>query len=146
MAINFYLGGMAAVMAWDLKKFDRLALWFLSIFIIICAIIVFYKFTDYRWLRLLSPFLIWPFSSVVAKFNFGKVIAGCSRYSYFIFLTHVPIISILWVIHNRIADRNDYYMFFWLFVPVFVVFTSQFLYHFLDRTVPNIRVVVLGGR
>jgi len=144
MSINFYIGGMAAVMKWDLKRIDRYAPLILFIFILICVLIVAFRFDDYRWIRLFSPFLVWPFFSMFCNNNIRKKIAGMAKHSYFIFLAHGPALAIVWLLYQKLF-QNDYYLLFWLVAPVFVTLIFQSLHIALNRKLPKISRILLGN-
>lgn len=143
MPVNFYIGGMAAVMGWNLVKLDRFAFLFFLIFIIVCVFIVVFRFDDYRWIRLLSPFMIWPFFSILANSNIGKSVARLSKYSYFIFLSHLPVMTLIWLLYQKLFG-NDYYIIFWVMTPLLIAFIGQYCFIALDKVAPTARKFLIG--
>ena len=145
MPINFYIGGMAAILAWDLKKLDHLWVWLLLILICSCFMIVYYEIGDRRWFKIVSPFLIWPLSACALNVPAGKTLARMSKFSFFIFLSHGPLLLIVWQLYSRIPG-DSFYPVFWFVAPIIVIFTAQALYLFFRTTMPGLLQFLLGGR
>lgn len=146
MPINFYIGGMAAIFVWNLTKLDFFAVPFLIIFIVACLLIVSFQIEDRRWFRLMSPFLIWPFSAVIIKHSVGKFIVKRSRHSFFIFLSHGPILLLTWLLYQKYMEEWVPYEIYWLLAPVLVVTFAQIVHISLKKHIPRVARIVLGSR
>lgn len=145
MALTFYLGGMAAVGNWDMRRLDRLAWPLLALFLILCAAVVLFEIEDRRYLRLLSPVLVWPAASLLLGTVVGRLLVDLSRYSFFTFLIHAPILSVLWLVYQQF-DRVGSYWAFWLAAPVITVVVSALVCELSCRGMPRTVNLLTGGR
>lgn len=145
MAVNFYIGGLAAVLCWNLRYLDRYALWLFFVFLAFCAAIVIFQIEDRRWFTIIAPFMIWPLSSVIAKSWLGYRISKLAKYSFFVFLSHGPILLLISIIYgNLIGDLNS--LAFWLAAPIATITAAHFAYWLLSFRNPLILNFIIGGR
>jgi fucose 4-O-acetylase-like acetyltransferase len=95
MAVLFYVGGMAAVGQWNLRKYDHLAIPALVALLALCAGTVFYRVDSPLIVYLVSPPLVWITSAWLVDTAFGKWAIAHSKYSFFVFLAHFPLLRAL---------------------------------------------------
>lgn len=143
MPILFYLGGMAAVRQWKMTELDRYALPLLGIFLALCACVLIFKWKNTNYLRLASPLLIWPAASLLLDTRAGRYLARMSKYSFFLFLTHAPVLLLTWLIYARFGKSVPYPL-YWVLAPVIttaIVITSHRL---AVRYIPGVLGAALG--
>jgi succinoglycan biosynthesis protein ExoH len=145
MPILFYLGGMAALLNWDMKKLDNFGIPLAIAFIAFCIVIIAFKIDNRNYLRIVSPFLIWPAASLISRTAFGHWIAGISKYSFFVFLMHAPLVFALSHLYKSFLSEIPYW-FFWTLVPFITAFLLIKLYKFLRLLSPGAMHFALGGR
>ncbi|MEA3642476.1 MAG: acyltransferase [Lamprobacter sp.] len=146
MPIIFYAGGMAALLNWDLRKLDRFAIWLLAAFLIFCFAIVFFQIENRNYLRVISPLLIWPASSLLVNSKFGAWVAGLAKYSFLTFLTHGPLLVVLWIFYQKVLSPISPYWLFWATTPLFISLAVILIYKFGYRLFPRIMKFIIGGR
>jgi succinoglycan biosynthesis protein ExoH len=145
MPILFYIGGMATLLNWDMKKLDKFGAVLFFVFIVFCIVIVAFKIENRNYLRLVSPFLIWPAASLVSRTAFGHWIAGISKYSFFIFLTHAPFVFAISLLSSTFFPEIPYWI-FWVSAPIITAFILAKLDKYLRLLSPRAMHVALGGR
>ena len=145
MAINFYIGGMAATMNWKLERLDSFAALLLSVFVIMCFLIVLFKLEDLRWFTVLAPFMLWPASSLIADSRMGNTFSEMAKYSFFIFLSHGIILIAIQLIYSKAFGQVDTPI-FWFFASISAVVLPSLTYELLARTAPGLLRFSLGGR
>jgi succinoglycan biosynthesis protein ExoH len=116
MPVNFYIGGMAAVLAWDLTRLDRYAPAFSSLLLAVCVVMVVFEIEDRRLFSLLSPVVIWPISALFVGTWLGERCQRLAPASFFIFLAHAPVLLTVWFAYQRFALVP--YELFWFGAPV----------------------------
>jgi len=146
MPIVFYAGGMASLLNWDLKKIDRFAFWLLAAFLIFCFAIVFFQIENRNYLRVLSPLLIWPASSLLVNSKFGAWVAGLAKYSFLTFLAHGPLLVLLWVFYQKILSPTSPYWLFWVTTPLFISMAIIPIYNLGYQLFPKTMKFIIGGR
>jgi succinoglycan biosynthesis protein ExoH len=142
MAVTFYLGGMAAVGNWDMR---RLAWPLLALFLVLCAAVVLFEIEDRRYLRVVSPVLLWPSASLLVGTIAGRGLVVLSRYSFFTFLIHAPILFVLWLAYRQLDGLVPYWV-FWLWAPIMTVLLAAAAYDLSCRWLPKTMSVITGGR
>jgi succinoglycan biosynthesis protein ExoH len=147
MAVLFYIGGMAAVRGWNLRMFDRYALACLLLFLLACAAIVYFRVANTTYLRLAAPFLIWPATVLLASGQAGRWLAGMSKYSFFLFLAHAPVLMLTWILYQRFGAAIPYPV-YWVMAPVLVTAIVIGVYLLLDAAMPRVfrRLIGAGDR
>lgn len=144
MAVLFYVGGMAAVRGWNLRMLDRYALPCLLLFLLACAAIVHFRIANTTYLRLAAPFLIWPATVLLASSRTGKWLAGMSKYSFFLFLAHAPVLMLTWVLYQRFGTPAAYPL-YWLLAPLLVTGIVIGTYLVLDAAMPRLFRKLIGA-
>lgn len=143
MPIIFYIGGMAAIRKWDMTALDKFAVPALALFLALCAAIIYFKVANTTYLRLAAPFLIWPAASLLHNTRFGDWCAAMSRYSFFLFVAHAPVLMACWLIYGKSGQAFPYPL-FWFFAPVAVTAIVIAVYEVCMRLFPTAFRAVLG--
>lgn len=141
----FYLGGMAAILRSDMRALDRHAPVLLAVFAIACAAIIYFRVANTNYLRLAAPLLVWPAASLLVPTAFGAWLARMSKYSFFLFLSHAPILFGLSLIYQRFQDRIPYPV-YWILSPVLVTMIVVALYEGAMRVMPQVFKTMVGQR
>lgn len=145
MAVMFYIGGMAAICKWDVRKYDRYAVPCALALMTLCALLLAFRIEDRTFIYLSAPLLVWPMASLLDGTRFGNWAAGHSQYSFFIFLSHMPLIEILRRIYLHVDHLVPTAVFVYG-VPVLVIAFLIQLYKVLDRLMPRTFALMIGGR
>jgi succinoglycan biosynthesis protein ExoH len=145
MLISFYLGGLAAVLNWNLKGLDRWAVPALLLFLGSATLIVLFQIENREWFRLIAPILIWPAISLLVMTKVGDWLSRHSRHSFFTFLCHGPLILILWIVFSK-AFPNAPYALFWWTAPWITIWIAQVFNGRLHLYFPKIANVLVGQR
>jgi len=145
MPVEFYVGGLAAIYKWNLKALDRFRYVSLLVFCLLCALVTILKLADVTWLRLIAPFLVWSASSCLVDTRIGRWLASLSMYSFFLYLTHAPLMRIIWIFFQK-AFPSVPVPLFTSIAPFAVAVICIGLYKLLNALVPLQLDWVLGGR
>lgn len=143
MAPVFYLGGLAAVRRWNLTAFDRFAWPCLIAFLAACVWVVAMRVANTNYLRLVAPFLIWPAAALLAPTALGAWLARMSKYSFFVFVAHAPLLLATWMAYKPFARWVPYPV-YWVLAPFVVVGLLIVLYRLGARYAPGLLGAVLG--
>lgn len=143
MPILFYLGGMAALRQWNMSALDRYALPLLALFIGLCACVVFFEWRNTNYLRLVAPLLVWPAASLLLDTAVGRYLARMSKYSFFLFVSHAPILLVTWLAFQRAGGRIPYPL-YWVLAPVLTTMIVIAVYRVAARWAPGLLGAVLG--
>ncbi|MCC2972203.1 acyltransferase [Massilia sp. IC2-476] len=139
----FYLGGLAAVLKWDMEALDRFAPALLAVFFACCAAVVYFKIINTNYLRLVAPVLVWPAASLLVPTAFGQWLARMGKYSFFLFLAHAPILVGVNLLYRRFGDVVPYPL-YWIMAPVIVTLIVVGLYALAMRSMPGIFCTLIG--
>jgi len=145
MAVMFYIGGMAAVGQWNVKKYDRYALHCAVALILLCAGLLYFRVEDRTLIYIAAPLLVWPLASLLQDTALGKWAARHSHYSFFIFLSHMPLIEIV----RRIYVHVDHIVpeaVFVYGVPFLLIGILIQVYKYLDYLMPSAFAFIVGAR
>ena len=145
MAVEFYMGGLAAIYHWNLKALDRFAYPSLLIFVGICAAVSVFEISDLTWLRLTAPFLVWSAASRLVDTPFGKWLAHMSQHSFFIFVAHAALVRMAWIVFQRTLPSVPVAL-FTVLAPFVVVAMCIGLYKVLNIFIPKQLDWALGQR
>lgn len=145
MPIVFYIGGMAALHSWDLKKLDKIAILLLVLFLAFSFAIVFFQIENRNYLRVLSPILIWPASSLLVNTRLGAWLSGLAKYSFLTFLAHGPLLVLLWIIYQKSSLALPYWL-FWTTAPLIIAIAIVPIHIYGYRLFPKTMRFVIGGR
>lgn len=144
MAVLFYVGGMAAVRGWNLRLLDRYALPCLLLFLLACAAIVHFRVADTTYLRLVAPLLIWPAAALLVASRAGPWLVRMSRYSFFMFLAHSPVLLLSWIVYGRTGGAIPYPA-YWVLAPILVTAVLVVVYHLGHAALPRLFPVLIGA-
>lgn len=95
MAVLFYVGGMAGAGHWDLRKYDRFAVPAMAALVGLCAAVVLFRVHAHTIVYLASPPLVWIASARLIGTRLGNWALENSKYSFFIFLAHSPMLRLI---------------------------------------------------
>ncbi len=144
MAIVFYLGGMAAVLQWNMRALDRYAPALLVLFLGICAFIVYFRVANTHYLRLAAPLLVWPAASLLLSGAVGAWLVRMSKYSFFLFLAHAPILMGMSMVYKKFSHLVPFPV-YWLLAPVLVTAIVVVIYELAMRIMPDTFSVLIGA-
>ncbi|MEF9926310.1 MAG: acyltransferase [Massilia sp.] len=144
MAVSFYIGGLAAVRNWNLSLLDRYAGICLIVFLLACAAIVHFRITNTTHLRLAAPLLIWSATVLIAGTSFGSWLVRMSKYSFFLFLAHAPVLLMTWVLYDRYGSAMPYPV-YWVLAPICVTAVLIAVYKLAMATMPRVFRVMIGA-
>lgn len=117
MPVSFCLGGYLAVCKVDVHVLDKHAVPCLLLFLAICVAIIVFRVGNTTALRLISPVLVWPAASLLIGTRFGTWAQRMSKYSFFIFLAHAPVLLLSWKLFVKYGHAIPYQL-YWVSAPV----------------------------
>lgn len=117
MALMFYLGGMVALGKWNMLGLDAFAPFAFVLFVGICVAMVVLRINNTTYLGIVAPFLLWSMASRVVDTRIGKWMQSMSKYSFFIFIAHAPILFATWFVYRKVAAYVPYEL-YWVVTPV----------------------------
>ncbi|RZJ85065.1 MAG: acyltransferase [Massilia sp.] len=144
MAIQFYLGGLMAVKQINMKALDKYAPLLLVIFIAICAGMISLRIGNRTLLALAAPLFVWPSASLFVHTRLGTWIAENSRYSFFIFVAHAPLLIVSWMIYEKLSRFVPYEL-YWVSAPFLVTAILLAVYRIAMRVLPGPFSFVIGA-
>lgn len=144
MAVLFYVGGMAAVRGWNLRLLDRYAGACLIVFLAACAAMVYFRIANTTYLRIIAPFLIWPAASMLTGTRAGTWLARMSKYSFFMFLAHAPVLMATSVLYKRFGEGLPYPM-YWVLAPLAVTAILVATYQVAMACMPRLFSTLIGA-
>lgn len=145
MPIMFYVGGLAALRHWDLSALDRQAALCLGVFVAVCIAVIYFQIANTNYFRLAAPLLIWPAASLLNGTRAGKWLASQSKYSFFIFVAHAPLLLVMSMMYERTGQPVPYVI-YWICTPVIVVALLTTIYRWALRHVPALCSLALGAK
>jgi succinoglycan biosynthesis protein ExoH len=145
MPVLFYVGGVAACYRWNLRALDRLAVPCAIAFLLLCASIVWFRIANTTTLRLVSPLLVWPASSMLLGTRVGNWCMRLNKYSFLLFVAHAPILFGTWLVYQH-AGSGIPYPLYWVGAPVLTTLVLIAAYHVAARLAPDLLSIALGGR
>jgi succinoglycan biosynthesis protein ExoH len=143
MVVTFYLGGMAAIQGWNMRALDKYAVPLLILLVLCCAAIVRFEVANTTYLRLVAPLMIWPASALLVRTRFGLWLDRMSRYSFFVFIAHAPLLLVTWVLYQRTSQYVPYEL-YWMLAPIIITSVLVLIYMVLTRTFPTAFAVAIG--
>jgi len=144
MAPVFYLGSMAAILKWNTRSLDRYALPLLAGFLGMCACIVHFRVINTSYLQMLAPIFIWPAASLLVPTALGGWLARMSKYSYFLFLSHAPVLLMVSMVYKKYAGVIPFPL-YWIATPVIVASIVICMYALCMRVAPATFNVLIGN-
>jgi succinoglycan biosynthesis protein ExoH len=116
MPIMFYIGGLVAIKGWNVRRLDPHARLCFVLFLTLCASIIVLKIQNTTYLRLVSPLLVWPATSILSGTPAGKWLARRAKYSFFIFLLHAPVLLVSFMVYKQFLAFLPYEI-YWFAAP-----------------------------
>lgn len=144
MAPVFYFGGMAAVRRWNLCALDRYAALCLGVFGALCAAVVAFRIANTNYLRMVAPLLIWPAAALITRTGFGDWLGRLSKYSFFVFVAHAPVLLVTWMLYRPFATYVPYPV-YWVLAPALTTATLVLVYRAAMRVAPGAFSSVIGA-
>lgn len=145
MLISFYTGALIATQKWRLTALDAFAWPLLLLLITLCSAVVIWDVQNREWLRIISPFLIWPSMSLFGDTAIVSWLLHHTNASFLTFLAHAPLLVVLWVLYQGFASFLPYPV-FWLGAPVVITVICAVIHPVMYRILPSVSKVLLGGR
>jgi succinoglycan biosynthesis protein ExoH len=145
MLISFYIGALAAHKQWDLKRLDVYAPYLLTVLVSACIILVIYRIPNREPLRLIAPFLVWPSIHLILNTRFAELLHRHAKNSFVTYLSHGPVILMIWLVFNRLPLQLPYFL-YWTLTPIIAVFVAVLIRMLLKRLSPKLASIALGGR
>jgi succinoglycan biosynthesis protein ExoH len=136
MPVAFCLGGYLAICKFDVRGLDKYSVPCLLLFLILCATIIIFKVENITALRLISPVLIWPAASLLIGTRFGVWAERMSKYSFFIFLAHAPVLLLSWKLYLKYGKGIPYQL-YWVVAPVLTTMLLINLHRFCSIYIPK---------
>ena len=96
-------------------------------------------------LCMVAPFLVWPASALLVNTAFGRWCVGMSRYSFFIFVAHAPLLLGPWLVYKKLAAFLPYPV-YWALAPLLTAAMLIYTYSLAQRLVPRAFEFMLGKR
>lgn len=143
----FYLGALAARNRWDMRRFDNLSFSALFMFLAACVWYVMTRTANTEVLRMVSPFLLWPASSLLVNTNAGYWLERMSKYSFFVFLAHAPLLFLAWAAYKTVGIQFGIpYPLFWIACPVVVCAVLIVVHNVASAHMGRVFALFTGGR
>jgi succinoglycan biosynthesis protein ExoH len=143
--ILFYIGGVAAVYKWNLLSLDKYSKPCLLILVIMCIVIIGFRIDDNTILVMTAPFLIWSAVTMLDNTKIQGWALDFSKYSFFIFVTHMPLLGLLWWATTHHA-RWIPYAIYWFAAPLLTVSLLKIIYDAASRYIPAVFNFAIGSR
>lgn len=145
MAVLFYVGGLAATRQWNVKRFDHLAIPALGLLLTACLGMMVLHVENHVYIYLIAPFTVWPASSLLMNTKIGNWAEKYSKYSFFLFLSHMPLIHTVEYLSANYgpgAIQGQYII--WTFL--IVTAATPVIYKAAMHLVPDTFSFLIGGR
>lgn len=145
MAILFYVGGWVATSKFDVKQFDRYGKHGLVLMALVCILMLYFRVQDYTYLYLIAPFVVWPATALLVNTKTGHWLAANSKYSFFVFLAHTPLLRALNLLNHKFFHGVET-LAFAIGSFCIVVLTLVVVYDLAVKYMPNTFCFMIGGR
>lgn len=145
MLLAFYIGGMAAVLKWNLRRLDPVAPFMLIGLLAMATAIAVFKIQNREWFALVSPLFVWPCISLIANTRFGALLHRHSKASFFTFLAHGPVLIGVWLLFQKFSGSVPYPV-FWFVTPMVVVVGCALAHRLFWHATPRLAQIALGDR
>jgi succinoglycan biosynthesis protein ExoH len=96
-------------------------------------------------LRFAAPLLVWPAASLLVATPVGRWMIRMSRYSFFIFVAHAPVLLATSIVYKRYQLHVPYQV-YWIVAPVVTIAILAASYKLLARFVPGTFGLAVGTR
>lgn len=141
----FYVGGMAAVHRWNVLALDKYAPHCLIAFLAMCAVLIAFRIDDNTFLVICAPFLMWPAASLLKGTRFETWAIKHSKYSFFVFAAHWPLMGLAWWA-VKVHARWMPFPVFWVLTPILSILVLKVVYDVAMRVAPTAFNLAIGAR
>ncbi len=141
----FYCGGLAAVRNWNMRALDRYAPLCLAMFLALCTCVIWFRVANTNVLRLVAPILIWPAASLLVSTAIGRWLAYMSKYSFFVFVAHAPVLAATMVVYKPFEAYIPYPL-YWVAAPVVTTALLVSSYRVGVQALPDLFNLVFGTK
>jgi succinoglycan biosynthesis protein ExoH len=145
MAIQFYVGGLAAVTKVDMTALDKHAKLLLVIFAVACVALVKFQIANRNAFVLIAPLFVWPAASLLVNTKLGSWMAANAKYSFFVFIAHAPVVMASWMVYQKLSTVLPYAL-YWTVTPFATVAALMVTYKAFMFMMPSFFSVVTGGK
>jgi succinoglycan biosynthesis protein ExoH len=145
LMISFYIGGLAAVRNWDLKRLDPYAVPLLASLLACSFIIAIADMEQIDWLRVVAPFWLWPCFSLLEKTRFADWLVRSSKYSFYLFVTHGPLLFVMWKVYPTVSAYLPYPA-YWILAGFAVIAFGHVTMRPFMLIAPRFSRMALGNR
>ena len=146
----FCLGGFLALKKYNFSLSDRYAKEIIILYLIVSFMDLYYQ---NEILENISVFIgtiaVFTASKYILNYqNLKKNLIKLSRYSFFVFALHEPMLSIVRKVSFKFfTPQHDFYIFvLYIACPVLTIVVSIYVYELLEKILPNILNVLVGNR
>lgn len=143
--ILFYIGGVAAVYRWNVLCLDKHAKVCVVLLCALCVARIGLKIDDSTLLVMAAPFLIWPAASLLRGTKVESWAISFCKYSFFIFVAHMPITDSLWWGVLRYGRWVPYPV-YWFAAPILTVVVLKYTYDIAMVMAPRVFNFIIGAR
>lgn len=145
MAVMFYVGGMLGVSKGNLLMLDKYAPLSLVIFSALCVVLVVFRVANTTYLGYVAPFLLWSISAMVVNTRVGKWMGKMSKYSFFIFIAHAPVLYLTWFVYGKMGSMVPYPV-YWVTAPVVTIAFLVVVYQQAMKVAPGFFSSIIGAK
>jgi succinoglycan biosynthesis protein ExoH len=133
MLINFYMGGMAAVLVKQMRAADAAGPFCLAALLGYSLAIPVFDLADRTVFTIVAPLLIWPAASVLMGTRVAQWLAANASASFFTFLVHGPVLVVAWAGYKMVLGDDFLPELAWLAIPVLVSAACLFIHRWIQR-------------
>jgi succinoglycan biosynthesis protein ExoH len=145
MAVMFYVGGMLGVAKSNLLMLDKYAPVALITFVVLCVTILMFRVSNTTYLGYVAPFLLWSMAALVVNTAAGKWMSKMSKYSFFIFIAHAPVLYVTWFVYQKVAAYVPYPV-YWVMAPTLTIGVLVIVYQYAMKIAPTFFATIIGAK
>jgi len=143
--VLFYIGALVAVQKHNVLALDKYAVPALVLLLSSCLVYSVFKIEHTTPLIVTLPFLVWIAAALLQGSRFEGVAMKYSKYSFFVFLAHGPVMMLSWWVVNNYM-RFIPAPIYWLLAPILGVACLIKVYDLATRHVPTFFNFIIGAR
>ncbi|MGK6311582.1 acyltransferase family protein [Neorhizobium sp. DT-125] len=153
---SFTFGIFLALNRLDLKALDRFSVAGSAAVLaaaVVLSIGLYHTGPDFPWaldlarstLSIVGAGGFWLISALAIRSSIGQRLASTGSLSFWIFCAHYPLLMLMWMAWNRVADDGAYPLFYVIAIAVsFIILPATNF--FVSRTLPGLYEVLTGSR
>ena len=145
MPVMFYVGGMIALGKGNLFMLDKYAPMAFFVFVALSVTLVIFRVANTNYFGYVAPFLLWSAASLIVNKRIGKWMGKLSKYSFFIFIAHAPVLFATWVVYEKFAAYIPYPV-YCITAPVFTTALLIGMYQQAMKIAPRIFSTAIGAK